>query len=124
LKRVGDHLVTDTKISFREKVEQSGLEYTYIECGLFAEYIGWVGFDIKNKTAKFYADGNTILAATSLSDIGKYTVESLKLEESRNATIRVAGSRFSLNEILKTFEETTGESFANYCFLFFEKYMC
>ena len=80
-------------------------------CGLFAEYLG-VLYDIKNKTAKFYADGSTELAVIALSDIGKYTAESLKLEESRNATIRVAGSRLSLNEILEKFEEATGESFA------------
>ena len=104
--------MNDTKASFREKVEQSGLEYTYILCGLFAEYLGGFAFDVKNKTAKFYADGSTELAVISLPDIGKYTAESLKIEECRNTTIRVAGSRFSLNEILEKFEEATGgESF-------------
>ena len=83
-----------------------------------------MGFDIKNKTAKFYADGNTILATMSMSDIGKYTAESLKLEESRNATIRVAGSRFSLSEILEKFEESTGESFAICCLFLSLKNTC
>ena len=78
--------------------------------GLFTAYLGWLAFDIQNKTATFYADGNTVVAATSLSDIGKFTAESLKLEESRNATLRVAGSRLSLNEILEKFEQATGKS--------------
>jgi uncharacterized protein YbjT (DUF2867 family) len=108
--QLGDHMVLDTKITFREKVKQSGLEYTFIRCGAFAEYLGWFGFDVKNKAAKFYADGNTIVPVTALSDIGKYTAASLKLEESRNATISVAGSRLTLNEILKKFEEATGSN--------------
>ena len=80
-------------------------------CGLASEYIGTVGFDVKNKTAKFYADGDTILSTIYLADIGKYTAESLKMEESRNATLKLAGSRFSLNQILEKFEEATGKSF-------------
>ncbi|CAG8533472.1 10495_t:CDS:2 [Paraglomus occultum] len=104
----GDHPLTDTKAAFREKVEQSGLEYTRIACGLFAEYLGWCGFDVKNKTAKFYVDPDTTVAVTCMSDIGKYAAESLKLEACRNASIKVAGSRYSLKEILKLFEEATG----------------
>jgi hypothetical protein len=87
-------------------------------CGLFSEYLDTVGFDVKNKTAKFYVDGDTILATIYLADIGKYTAESLKMEESRNATLKVAGSRFSFNQLLKKLEEATGKSFTFACFLF------
>ena len=80
-------------------------------CGLASEYLGTVGFDVKNKTAKFYVDGDTILSTIYLADIGKYTAESLKMEESRNATLKVAGSRFSLNQILEKLEEATGKTF-------------
>ncbi|CAG8621465.1 432_t:CDS:2 [Paraglomus occultum] len=104
----GDHPLTDSKITFRQKVQESGLEYTFIQSGTFVEYLDWTGFDVKNKTAKFYADVDSKLAVTSMSDAAKYTVESLKLEECRNASIRVAGSMFSLSEIVKKFEEATG----------------
>jgi len=90
-------------------LEKSGLEYTYIHTGLFQEYLGWIGFDIKNKEFKSYVDGNAKLPTTSLSDIGKYTAESLKIPEARNAHIRVAGTTLSLNEFLQKFEEATGE---------------
>ena len=109
--------MSDTKASFREKVKNSGLEYTIILNGLFAEYLGGFAFNVKDKKAKFYTDGSTELAVISLPDIGKYTAESLKLEESRNATIRVAGSRFSLNEILEKFEEATGGKSLTNCLL-------
>ncbi|CAG8452875.1 4387_t:CDS:2 [Paraglomus occultum] len=105
---IGVHVETDSKAAFREKVKKSGLEYTNILCGMFSEYLGSVGFDVKNKTAKFYADGDTILATIYLADVGKYTAESLKIEASRNATLKLASSRFSLNQIVKKLEEATG----------------
>ena len=54
-------------------------------------------------------DGNTTIASTALPDIGKYTVESLKIPEARNAPIRVAGTILSLNELLEKFEEASGK---------------
>ncbi|CAG8503859.1 12207_t:CDS:2 [Dentiscutata erythropus] len=88
--------------------EKSGMEFTIIVTGFFYEYLESLGFDHKNKKATFYADGNTKIVCTSLPDIGKYTVESLKLPEARNGTIRVAGSVLTLNELLKKYEEITG----------------
>ncbi|CAG8552726.1 212_t:CDS:2, partial [Diversispora eburnea] len=102
------HPFVDSKLQIREELEKSGMEYTYIITGLFQEFIEWLEFDLKNKTAKFYVDSNSKLHSTSLADVGKYTVESLKLPEARNATIRVAGSSDTFNEILQMFEEATG----------------
>ncbi|CAG8481435.1 15178_t:CDS:2 [Dentiscutata heterogama] len=96
------------KVEFLQELEKSGMEYTIIVTGIFYDYLGTLGFDHKNKKATFYADGNTKIVCTSLPDIGKYTVESLKLPEARNGTIRVAGSVLTLNELLKKYEEITG----------------
>ena len=49
---------------------------------------------------------------TSLSDIGKYTVETLKIPEARNAHIRVIGAYLTLNEYLQKFEEVSGEHYS------------
>ncbi|PKK64522.1 NAD(P)-binding protein [Rhizophagus irregularis] len=112
---VGVHQITDGKIRFEEEVIKSGLEYTIIYNGLFQEFLGWIGFDVKNKKATFYADGNKKLHTTSLSDVGKYTIETLKMPEARNSFIKVAGVTLSLNEYLQKFEEISGE---NYIFFF------
>ncbi|KAF0515137.1 NADP-binding protein [Gigaspora margarita] len=95
------------KVEFFKELEKSGIEYTILVTGLFYEYFEYLGFDHKNKKATFYADGNTKIVCTSLIDIGKYTVESLKLSEARNGIIRVAGSVLTLNELLKKYEEIT-----------------
>ncbi|CAG8552767.1 214_t:CDS:2 [Diversispora eburnea] len=92
------HPFFDSKLQIREELEKSGMEYTYIFTGIFQEFVEMLGFDLKNKTAKFYVDGNSKIHSTSLADIGKYTVESLKLPEARNATIRVAGSKWKVVE--------------------------
>ncbi|PKY58520.1 hypothetical protein RhiirA4_480499, partial [Rhizophagus irregularis] len=91
-----------------EELEKSGLEYTYIEVGIFQEFFDWLGFDIKNKKATFYVDANEKIPTTSLNDIGKYTVETLKIPEARNARINIAGSFLSLNEYLEIFEKVSG----------------
>ncbi|PKY21213.1 NAD(P)-binding protein [Rhizophagus irregularis] len=106
--KTGAHVLIDDKIKFGEEVEKSGLEYTYIYVGLFQEYFGWLGYDIKNKKATFYDDGSKIFPTTSLHDIGKYTVETLKIPEARNGHINVAGANLSLNEYLEIFEKVTG----------------
>ncbi|CAG8478904.1 8933_t:CDS:2 [Funneliformis mosseae] len=102
------HPFSDDKAKFRAEVEKSGLEYTIIFTGLFYEYLDWIGFDIKKKKATFFTDPNLTISTTSLHDVGKYTVESLKIPDARNARIRVAGATLSFNELLKKFEEASG----------------
>jgi hypothetical protein len=79
--RVGVHPIPDGKIKFEEELIKSGLEYTIICNGIFQEYLSWIGFDVKNKKATLYADGSKKLYTTSLSDVGKYTVETLKCQK-------------------------------------------
>ncbi|CAB4432795.1 unnamed protein product [Rhizophagus irregularis] len=78
-----DHFIIDDKDKFREELEKSGLDY-------------------------FYVDANEKIPTTSLNDIGKYTVETLKIPEARNARINIAGSFLSLNEYLEIFEKVSG----------------
>ncbi|KAF0474580.1 NADP-binding protein [Gigaspora margarita] len=101
------HPFLKPKDEFFQELKNSGIEYTMIITGIFYEYLGAIGFDYKNKKATFSVDGNTKVAGTSCADIGKYTVESLKLPEVRNGTIRVAGFVLTLNELLKKFEQIT-----------------
>ncbi|GBC02779.1 hypothetical protein RclHR1_04810010 [Rhizophagus clarus] len=104
----GVHPFADDKLKFHEEVKKSGLEYTIFYTGLFQEFLGWFGFDVKNKKATFYTDGDKKLNTTSMPDIGKYVVESLKIQKARNDYIKVAGAILTLNEYLQKFEQVTG----------------
>ncbi|CAG8526607.1 hypothetical protein C2G38_2183327 [Gigaspora rosea] len=94
-------------MNFSRIEKQRGIEYTIIRNGIFYEGLVEMGFDYKNKKATFYGDGSTKVTGTSCADIGKYTVEPLKLPEARNGTIRVAVFVLTLNELLKKFEQIT-----------------
>ncbi|CAB4382958.1 unnamed protein product [Rhizophagus irregularis] len=107
--KVKAHPITDYKNKFRDYVEESGLEYTYIYFGLLQEHILRCRFDIKEKKATFYDDVSKKIPTTSFSDFGKYTVESLKTPEARNSEITVSGANMSLNEYIDIFEKVSGE---------------
>ncbi|CAB5394628.1 unnamed protein product [Rhizophagus irregularis] len=100
--------LTDNKKLFRDSVEKSGLEYTYIYFGVLQEEIFLCGFDIEEKKATFFGDGSKKIPTTSFSDFGKYIVESLRMPEARNSEITVAGANMSPFEYLEIFEKVTG----------------
>ncbi|CAI2191522.1 19163_t:CDS:1, partial [Funneliformis geosporum] len=52
-------------------------------------------------------DSKLKISTTSLHDISKYTVESLKIPVACNTCIRVADATLSFNELLKKFEIAT-----------------
>ncbi|RIA91651.1 hypothetical protein C1645_821744 [Glomus cerebriforme] len=106
--KAGINRIADDKLKFNEEVIKSGLEYTFITTGLFQEFFDWLGFDVKNKQVKFYDDPDARFPTTALSDVAKYTVESLKIPECRNAHIKVAGAYLTWNEYLQKFEEISG----------------
>nr|CAG8460861.1 2681_t:CDS:2 [Entrophospora candida] len=110
VKRFGAHVFTDDKIKFQKELEECGIEYTFIYNGLFQEYLTWFAYDVKDKRATFYVDDSTKIFCTSWLDIGKYTVESLKIPEARNAHIQVAGAVLTLKELLQKFEKASGGS--------------
>ncbi|KAF9572469.1 hypothetical protein EC968_009855 [Mortierella alpina] len=102
------HLFLTGKAKLRDYIEKSGLEYTFIFNGLFAEYLPTFGFNLKNKTATIHAPSTTPVSVTSLADIGRFTALALSSPHSRNATLRVVGHTATLQEYLQLFEKATG----------------
>ncbi|KAF9957682.1 hypothetical protein BGZ72_001539 [Mortierella alpina] len=96
------------KAKLRDYIEKSGLEYTYIWNGLFAEYLPKFGFDLKSKTATIHAPPTTQFTISSLADIGRFTALALSSPHSRNASLRVASYTATYQEYLQLFEQATG----------------
>ncbi|RIA90902.1 hypothetical protein C1645_768692 [Glomus cerebriforme] len=71
----GINRIADDKLKFDDEV--------------IKKFFGWLGFDVKNKQVKFYDDYDARFPTTASSDIAKYTVESLKIPECRNAHIKI-----------------------------------
>ncbi|KAF9277779.1 hypothetical protein BGZ68_009002 [Mortierella alpina] len=102
------HFFLADKAKLRDYLEKSGLEYTYILNGLFAEYLPVFGFDLKNKTATIHAPPTTQFSITSIADIGRFTALALSSPLSRNATLRVVSHTATFQEYVQLFEKATG----------------
>ncbi|KAF9277778.1 hypothetical protein BGZ68_009001 [Mortierella alpina] len=102
------HFFLTDKAKLRDYIEKSGIEYTYIQNGLFAEYLPAFGFDLKSKVATIHAPPTTQLSITSLADIGRFTALALSNSHSRNATLRVVGHTATFQEYVQLFEKATG----------------
>ncbi|KAF9957681.1 hypothetical protein BGZ72_001538 [Mortierella alpina] len=96
------------KAKLRDYLEKSGLEYTYILNGLFAEYLPIFGFDLKNKTVTTHAPPMTQFSITSIADVARFTALVLSSSHSRNATLRVVSYRATFQEYMRLFEQATG----------------
>ncbi|KAF9572471.1 hypothetical protein EC968_009857 [Mortierella alpina] len=102
------HVFLADKAKLRDYIEKSGLEYTFIFNGVFAEYLPTFGFNLKNKTATIHAPSTTLLSVTSLADVGRFTALALSSPHSRNATLRVVGHTATFQEYLQLFEKASG----------------
>lgn len=103
------------KAAIREALSgQSELEYTLLVCGFFTDLglIPWVLLDTTAKTATIFGDGNVKSSWTSRQDVGKYLVEILlNPEPSKNASVKVAGSTKTWNEVIDLIEEAQGAKY-------------
>ncbi|CAO3573850.1 unnamed protein product [Mortierella alpina] len=101
------HPFLTDKAKLRDYIEKSGLEYTYIFNGLFAEYLPGFGFDFKNKTATIHAPATTRFSITSLADIARFVALALSSSHSRNASLRVVSHTATFQEYVQLFEKAT-----------------
>ncbi|KAF9965311.1 hypothetical protein BGZ70_005066 [Mortierella alpina] len=102
------HPFLTDKAKLRDYIEKSGLEYTYIFNGLFAEFLPRFGFDLKNKTATLHATATARFSITSLADIARFVALALSSPHSRNASLRVVSHTATFQEYVQLFEQATG----------------
>lgn len=73
--------------------------------------VGFLGFDVKSKTAEIWDDGEARFSSATLSTISKATVRVLEpayIEQTRNRDIFILSHTTSQNQILAIFEKLTG----------------
>ncbi|KAI4269330.1 MAG: hypothetical protein L6R38_007503 [Xanthoria sp. 2 TBL-2021] len=93
--------------------ESSGLSWTAVVNGAFFDWglhSGILGFDLKTNTATIFDDGEAILNATNLSDVGQSIVTILsKPEETANKFVFIQNIKTTQNQILAALEKSTGK---------------
>lgn len=93
------------------KQNQSRIAYTLITTGAFLDWgfdNGFLGYDIKNRSAVLYDEGKNLTVGTSLPTIAKAVVATLHHPElTQNKRIHVADAIFTQKQALELFEKYT-----------------
>jgi NADH dehydrogenase len=106
--------MTTAKRTVEQAILSSGMDYTILCPGPYMEV--WLspglGFDFSNAKATIYGDGHAKNTYISRNDVAEYVVQSLKNPAACNALFEVGDSKtYSPLEIVRIFEEASGESF-------------
>lgn len=100
-------------IEYLESKQDEGLSWTAVSTGAFLDWsleTGFLGIDIKSKTATIWDSGETVFTATNVAQIGKAVTRVLqKPEETANRYVYVSSVQTSQKEILDSIERVTGE---------------
>jgi uncharacterized protein YbjT (DUF2867 family) len=106
--------MTTAKRTVEQSVIASGMDYTILCPGPYMEV--WIspglGFDYREATATIYGDGHAKNTYISRKDVAEYAVQSLDNPAASNALFELGDPQmYSLLEIVRMFEETSGKSF-------------
>jgi hypothetical protein len=105
-------------IDYLKTKESDTFTWTALITGPFFDWglkVGFLGFNLKDKTATIWDSGDAPFSTTNLSTIGLSLVNLLapsNLAESANKYVYVASHTVSQNQILKGFEKVTGSSWS------------
>ncbi|RBR13348.1 uncharacterized protein FIESC28_08212 [Fusarium coffeatum] len=104
--------VKKNSIEYLKSKEKDGLSWTGLATGLLFDWgiaNGFLGYDIKNRTAKIWDDGNKKFTLTNERQLGQAIVSTLEHpEETRNRYLYVYSVVTTQNEILHSLEKATG----------------
>ncbi|QPC71328.1 hypothetical protein HYE68_002080 [Fusarium pseudograminearum] len=99
-------------IDYLKTKEKDGLSWTGLATGLLFDWglaNGFLGYDIKNRTAKIWDDGNKKFTLTNEKQLAQAIVSTLQYpEETRNRYLYVYSVITTQNEILQSLEKATG----------------
>ena len=99
------------KLPVHEAVKKSGLDYTFIATGWFAEILfgmPLMGVDAKTRTVTAPGSFNTTTTVTALADIGRLTAAALVDPAARNQQLYF-GTRYTYEQIAQALEQATGD---------------
>ncbi|CEI62538.1 hypothetical protein FVEN_g5080 [Fusarium venenatum] len=100
-------------IDYLKSKEKDGLSWTGLATGLLFDWglaNGFLGYDIKNRTAKVWDEGNKRFTLTNEKQLAQAIISTLQHpEETRNRYLYVYSVVTTQNEILNSLEQATGE---------------
>ncbi|QDS69701.1 hypothetical protein FKW77_009772 [Venturia effusa] len=103
-------------VDYLHSKESATFSWTALITGPFFDWgleVGFLGFNIPNKTATIWDSGDVPFSATNLSTIGKSLVALLSkdVDASANKYVYISSHTVTQNQILAGLEKITGEKF-------------
>lgn len=102
-------------VEYLKSKESNTFSWTSVCTGAFFDWglkTGFLGFNLQERSAKIWDDGNTPFSTTNLALIGEAVVSILTpehVQETKNTTVYVASHTTTQNKILAGFEKITGD---------------
>ncbi|MBO3459406.1 aromatic alcohol reductase [Aetokthonos hydrillicola Thurmond2011] len=106
--QLGDNYLSDFRIKVAQAVRESGVNYTFIMNGIFAEVLlspFFEVFDFKTNTAQYWGNGDTKFDVTTIDDTALYTAEAVVDPRAVNTNFQVAGDVVTMKEAIAAGEE-------------------
>jgi nucleoside-diphosphate-sugar epimerase len=110
--QMGDNYLSDFRIRVAQVIRESGINYTFIMNGIFAEVLFssfFQVFDFKSNTAEYWGNGDTKFDVTTIEDTAKYTAEAVVDPRAINTNFQVAGDEVTIKEAIATCEKIRGK---------------
>ncbi|KAJ3004448.1 hypothetical protein HKX48_001225 [Thoreauomyces humboldtii] len=108
--RGGPVSVWDFKLDVQDAIKKAGLDYTFIEVGIFAEYIApFAGVDPATKTLTAPGSFDARISLSPLGDVGRQTADLVVSGRGRNETVFFGTVNYSWSEFHAALERSTGE---------------
>jgi hypothetical protein len=99
----------DYKLDVQEAVKQAGLEYTFVEAGIFGEYLlPFAGIDVASRTLTVPGSLDTRVSISPLADVGKQVADLIVSGRGRNSTVFLSTADYSWAELHAALEKATG----------------
>jgi uncharacterized protein YbjT (DUF2867 family) len=102
--------IFDAKLDTADALQKSGLDYTYVNTGGFAEYIlsPFLGLDIANSTLTAQGGLDVAFNTTPLAEIGRQTADAVVTGRGRNQ-ILYTGETITFAQLGDIVERATGK---------------
>ena len=105
-------MIAQPKLAIHEAVRKSGLEWTLIANGWFAEILygmSAMGVDSKARTVAAPVSFDTLTTLTALADVGRLTAAAIVDPNTRNKQLYF-GQQYSYDQIAQALEKATGDT--------------
>jgi len=103
-----------SKLKVREAIKESGLDYAFVENGLFMDFLfqPFMGFNFDKADAPVYGSPNNQIKTTKMADSAHFIVDAVNNPAANKRTLLFAGDSITWGQIVDLLEHATGKKWS------------